>query len=293
VSAVEIEPRVEASLDARAVRRLIQIELSEVPVPPPAGESEAALFVRVLSAGNGRVRVELWERGELHGERLVSGGSASASVVSRRVALVAAELARGLMNKRRAQAALAERNRRRALREAKLRATRTLDGPRALRVGGEWTLVRHLWLAGPTLDAELHAFGALRIDAGAAWTFGVVTPGRTGAESVALRAGIGRRFVLGSTMDLDFGARAEAALLAFHGLESVDDLRGERTSWSARALLSARLERRLTRSLRLELGALGGAALRRVPLVLADGSALRLGGALFGAELGFVFTPER
>jgi len=291
VAAVELDPRVEATLDARAVRRLIQLELSEVQVPPPPGESEAALFVRVLSAGEGQLRVELWERGEQHGVRVVSGARGSPSVIARRVALVAAELARGLMNKRRAEALQAERTARRAAREERLRRTRTLDGPQAVRPGIEGTLIEHLWLAGPTVDVQVHAFGRLRIDAGAGWTFGLLTPGRTTVDALSLRAGPAYRFVLGSKSDLDVALRAEAALLSFQGVKSVDGLTGERASYWARAMLAVRYEHRLTRELRLDVGLLGGYTLRRVPLVLADGRALRLGGGVLGAELGIVMTP--
>jgi hypothetical protein len=284
-AAIEIEARVEAALDARAVRRLIQLELSEVVVPPRPGDAEAELFVRVLSGAEGQLRVELWERGEQHGARLVSGVQNAPSVAARRVALAAAELARGLRLRRRNLLLAAERAQRRARREERLRQSRTLDGPVALRAGGEWVWGRNLWLAGPTL-------GRLRVDVGAAWSFGRLTPRRTGVESLALRAGPARRFVLGTHLDLDLGLRAEAGLLTFHGVRGVDQLRGERQSWSARLIGAARLERRLTRALRLELGVIGGAALRRVPVTLVDGRSLRLGGALVGGELGLIFTPE-
>lgn len=292
VAAVEVEPRVEASLDARAVRRLIELELSDVAVPPRPGDAEVQLFVRVLHNAEGQLRVELWERGEQHGARLVSGTPNAPSVAARRVALAAAELARGLRQRRRQQAVQAERARRRAEREERLRLSRTLDGPAALRVGGEWVWAQSLWLAGPTLDGEATILGRLRVDVGAAWTFGSLTPGRTGVESLALRAGPARRFVLGTHTDFDLGLRAEAAMLTFHGVRDVDRIPGERQSWSARVLGVARFERRLSRGLRLELGVLGGAALRRVPVTLADGRSLRLGGALVGAELGLVLTPD-
>jgi hypothetical protein len=292
VAAVEIEPRVEAALDARAVRRLIQLELSEVVVPPRPGELETELFVRVLSGAEGQFRVELWERGEQHGARLVSGAESTPSVAARRVALAAAELARGLRHKRRLLSLATERARRRAEREERLRLSRTLDGPVAFRAGGEWVWGRNVWLLGPTLDGELSVLGRLRMDVGAAWTFGLLTPGSTGVESLTLRMGPARRFVLGTHTDLDLGLRAEAALLTFQGVRGVDQMHGERQSWSVRVLGVARFERRLSRGLRLELGVLGGAALRRVPVTLADGRGLRLGGGLVGAELGLVLTPE-
>jgi hypothetical protein len=292
VAAIEIELGIEAVIDARAVRRLIQLELSDVVVPPRAGEPEAQLFVRVLSSAEGQLRVELWERGEQHGARLVSGVQNAPSVAARRVALAAAELARGLRQKRRLQAVEVERTRRRIAREERLAQSRTLDGPVALRAGGEWVWGRNLWLAGPTLDGEANLFGRLRLDLGASWTFGRLTPGRTNVEAMSLRAGPARRFALGTHTDLDVGARAEAALLTFHGVRGVDGMREEEQSWSARTLAVVRFERRLGRSARLELGALGGLSLRRVPVTLADGRSLRIGGGLVGAELGLVLTPE-
>ncbi len=291
--AIEVEPRVEAMLDARAIRRLIQLELSEVFVPPRPGTTEAALFVRVLSADTSQLRVELWERGERFGARLVSGVRASPSVAARRVALAAAELARGLRQKRYADAAAQERKRRRAEREARLLAMRTLDGPRALRAGVEWTRVPDLFLAGPTFDAELHVWRRLRLDVGTAWTFGALSPTRTAVAALGLRAGPAYRIVLGSHTDLELALRTEAMLIAFDGVESVNGMRGERESWWARAAGGVRLERRLTRSVRLELGVLGGVALRRVPVGIDAARTLRIGGGLFGAELGVVITPAR
>lgn len=274
------------------MRRLIQLELSDVGVPPRPGESEAELFVRVLSGEEGQLRVELWERGEQHGARLVSGVLRTPSVAARRVALAAAELARGLRQKRRLLAIQAGRALRRAEREERLRRERTLEGPAALRVAGEWVWGKSLWLAGPTLDGELSVLGRLRLDVGAAWTFGTLTPQRTSVESLSFRAGPARRFVLGTHTDLDVGVRAEAAMLTFHGAYGVDQMRGERQTWSARALGAVRLERRLSRGVRLELGVLGGAVLRRVPVTLADGRSLRLGGTLVGGEVGLVLTPD-
>src|SRR6185295_17665832 len=46
----------------------------------------------------------LWERGEYHGARVVSGSNAAGQLGARRVALAAAELARRLKKKRQLQA---------------------------------------------------------------------------------------------------------------------------------------------------------------------------------------------
>ena len=96
---VEIGDSAESILDARATRRLVQLELSEIDVPAASGNkrARAPLFFRVIKVEQD-VRVELWERGEYHGARVVSGSNAAGQLGARRVAL----------GRRRACAALAE-----------------------------------------------------------------------------------------------------------------------------------------------------------------------------------------
>ena len=131
---VEIGDSAESLLDARATRRLVQLELSEIDVPPASGNkrARAPLFFRVVLV-EPDVRVELWERGEYYGARVVSGSNAAGQLGARRVALAAAELARRLQRKRQVQA---ERERVAELSraaEAAREARRALDGPLALR----------------------------------------------------------------------------------------------------------------------------------------------------------------
>jgi hypothetical protein len=288
--AIEVETRAEALIDARAVRRLVQLELADVTVPPPPGEIEAALFVRVLLAGDNQLRVELWERGEAHGARLVLGGQGSAQLLARRVALATAALARELRERRRDEADARERERRRARALAELRRERTLDGPRALRVGVTSSLGRELALVGPSLTAELHAYHAARFDVSTSLGFGSVAKG-TAAESFALAFGPARRVVLSPRWDLDFGLQAEAAVLSLPSVRSVDDIAGEHQTWSARVEARARLEPRLSRGVRLALGLGGGTLLRDIPLVLVSGESRRVRGAYVSGEISLVLTP--
>jgi hypothetical protein len=297
IVAIEIDARAEPTLDTRAVRRLVQLELADVDVPPRAGATDAALFVRVLYVRAGELRIELWERGEQHGARVVQGARengatrGAAALVPRRIALAAAELARGLRQRRRTLALAAERARRRAAVAAEIRRTRTVEGPRALRAGVLASSGEHLALIGPVLDAQLHLFRSLRLDLGAAWSAGFVDWER-GVEAWSLRVGPMQRFALSRYLDLDVGLRAEASVLSFQRVAAVDGITRDRESWAARVDGIARLEPRLTRNTRLSFGAGGGMFLRRMRLVTDEGRELRPGLAFLSAEIGVVLTPD-
>jgi hypothetical protein len=288
--AIEVEARAEALIDARAVRRLVQLELGDVTVPPLPGEVEARLFVRVLVAADNQLRVELWERGEAYGTRLVVGARDSAQLLARRVALATAALARELRERRRDEAEARARERRLAAARARVLRERTLDGPRALRVGIQGSLGRELALLGPSLTAELHAYHATRLDVGTSFGFGIVAPGAA-AESFALSFGPARRFVLSPSWDLDLGLQAEAAVLELLRVRSVDGIPGEQQTWSARIEARARLEPRLSRGVRLALGLGGGTLLRDIPLTLENGEARRVRGLFVSSEVALVLTP--
>jgi hypothetical protein len=253
-----------------------------------------ALFVRVLPAGEGRIRVELWERGEAHGARSVSGTSGGAQVIARRVALAAAELARGLRQKRRAaeRARLLEERRKMLAEQAE--RERTLDGPAALRPALSGTLVGlgDIALAGPSITGELNVAGATRLDLGAAAGFGMILDSDSAVETLELGFGPAQRVPVPSLgLDLDFSAFVRAGVLSFADVAAVDGILGQRQSWWARAGAASALELRLARTTRLSIGFSMGAVLRRVPVTLDDGRELRLGGFFLGTELGVVFTP--
>jgi len=289
---VEIDPRVE--LDARAARRLVQLELSDVDVPKRPQDAEVALFVRVLAAGEGRIRVELWERGEAYGARLLSGTRGGSQLVARRVALAAAELARVLRQKRRSEerARLVEEQKRRLAEEVE--RERTLDGPAAIRPGVAGTLVGlgELVLVGPSLTGQLNVAGATRLDFSASAQAGDVLHADANVEAFEVGLGPAHRFALPSlALELDLGAFARAGVLSFTGATSVDGIDAQGQTWWARAGASAALEFRLARTTRLSLGVQTGAVLRRVPVTFEGGDERRLGGFFVGTELGVVFTP--
>jgi hypothetical protein len=290
VGAIEIDARAEALIDSRAVRRLVQLELADVVVRPAPGQRDTALFVRVLGDGDGQLRVELWERGNAYGSRVVAGTTGSAQLVARRVALAAAELARELKDERDDEAARAEQQRKRALEAARVARTRTREGPRALRSGFVGIWADDLALVGPELVGELHVHRSLRLDLGAAWLGGVLDAGHL-AQGAVLSLGAARRRALSRGLSFDGGFGVSVGVFDFPDARAVDGIEGQRQTWSASAEGRVRLEPRLSRSVRLAIGVGGGFLLREMPVVLEGGTAQRLGGPFVSGELSLVITP--
>jgi hypothetical protein len=293
---VEIDAAAERLVDARSTRRLVPLELSDVAVPAGRARGAPVLFFRLLGRPDRGLRIELWERGEYHGQRTLSSGTENPQLVARRVALAAAELGRRLARKR--EATLAREERQRALRAAreKEERERTREGPLALRselwLGG---VPERLTLLGTRLVGEISLKRALRLDLSAELAGGWLDGGR-GSELAAtlggLRVGPARRFVLGSALDLDLGAGASALLLQVPGARSLDGVTDQTSAWTARLDASARFELRLSRQVRGALGAELGGLLRSVRYVgLESGDPLWLRGMWWGAGVGVVITP--
>jgi len=290
MAAIEIDPRAESLIDARALRRRVELELADVAVPPPFGQRETALFFRVLYAGSGELRVELWERGVAYGSRVVAGGTDGNPLLARRVALAAAELARELSDTREDEATERVEVARRKYELELAARRRTLDGPRALRVGSAGVWSPKLAYVGPSLAAELDVYRKARLDFDLSAGFGAA--GRNAAlETLSLGIGPARRLVLAPRWDLDLALRAAASLLEFSDARGVDRIARERQSWTAGVEARVRLEPRLSRAVRLVLGVGAGALLRRVPLELASGRQKDFEGPFLAGELGIVLTP--
>ena len=289
---VEISDGAETLLDARATRRLVALELSEITRAEPDRRTAMPLFFRVVQLGPD-LRVELWQRGEFHGARVVSGTSSGGQLSARRVALAAAELARRLQKKRQMQA---ERERADAAARARARARAarsTLDGPLALRpsllvadVGSMASL-----LAGPRLLGQWTFAPRTRLDAGFSWLAGSA-PDASKAEWLELSVAPSHRVSLAETLDLDFGVSFAAAWVRFAHVRGVDTILNQSETWSARAAALARLEPRLTRHLRLSLGLEAGLLLREIPFEPLSGGTDRLRGMWLGLDAGMVFTPR-
>jgi hypothetical protein len=287
---VEIDAAAERAVDARSARRLIALELADVAVPSQAPGRAPELFVRVLGREGGALRLELWERGEFNGARALNGAGENPALFARRVALAAAELGRRLARKREA---LRKREARleqaRLENEQQLRA-RTQDGPLALRSElGVAVVPKSLWLVGPQATLELTLRGALRLDLAAeAWAGHLEAAGGVALYGVGL--GPAYRVPLARWLDWDVAARASALVLQAPATRSLDDVRWQQGSWTARATGSSRLEVRLNRQLRLTVGIEAGALLRSVSFE-GEGEQ-RLRGPWLGSSFGLVVTPR-
>ncbi|HET7543655.1 MAG TPA: hypothetical protein VFK05_27470 [Polyangiaceae bacterium] len=291
---VEISDNAESLLDARATRRLVQLELSEIDVPAASSNkrARAPLYVRVVQIGRD-VRVELWERGEYHGARVVSGSNAAGQLGARRVALAAAELARRLQKKRLLQAererVLAQARAEQAERERR----RALDGPFAVRSSAEGVSIGGFaaTLGGPRLLGQWSFARGARIEGGGAWLIGSA-PGSAHSEWLELSLAPMQRFSLSQAVELDVGLTVAAAWLRLARVRGVDEIADQNETWAARAAAVVRIEPRLSRQLRLSLGIDAGLLLRPVPFQSLGGNAERLNGGWLGLGLGVVFTPR-
>lgn len=292
---VEIGDSAESLLDARATRRLLSLELAEIDVPPPAHgtRGSAPLFFRVLQLG-GDLRVELWQRGEYHGARLISGSNAAGQLGARRVALAAAELARRLQKKRQLQtererALLAAR-----LAEAERAAHRALDGPFALRPSLELTRIGRssATLLGTRLMAQWTLPERIRLDGSLAWFAGSGSA-QARLEWFELCLSPMRRLPVSEAFDLDLGVSLAAAWVRLAKVSGVDGIVDQNETWSARAAAALRVEPRLDRNLRLSLGAEGGIVMRPIPFESVAGGSERIAGLWLGLSAGLVLTPNR
>lgn len=288
---VEIDAAAERLVDPRSARRLVPLELSDVALPVNgAARGASVLFFRVLGRADGSLRVELWERGEYHGARVLSGAGENPQLVARRVALAAAELGRRLARKR--EATLARDERLKKARDARARdqRERTQDGPLALRpelaLGAVPGKMR---MFGQRLTGELTLRGPLRLDVGAEHWTGSLERGLK-AELQGLNLAPAYRIALTRGLDLDLGLQASALLLVIPAARSLDAISGQDSSWTARLAFVPRFEVRLGRQVRALLGAEAGGILRTVPYGGDEGTA-RLRGLWWGASLGLVVTP--
>jgi hypothetical protein len=291
LAVIEIDPRAEAFIEPRALRRRVQLELADVTVPPPPGQVEAALFFRVLVTNGSDLKIELWERGVAYGSRLIASANDTGPLLARRVALAAAELARELSDTRDDEAQARAEARARAAALERARRDRTRDGPRALRPAAAGVWSPKLALVGPSLASELHVYRKERLDLDATSGYGWLAR-HTPAEAFSLGVGPARRVVLGARWDLDFGLRAAAWLLILPEARAADGIAGQHQTWTASVDARARIEPRLSRGVRLVLGVGGGTLLRSVPFERADGQIEHVAGPYVAAELALVITPN-
>ncbi|MEZ4221880.1 MAG: hypothetical protein R3B13_13185 [Polyangiaceae bacterium] len=294
---VEITSKAEKRLDAQLARRLIRIELGDIEVPPRPSDKypDAArtVFFRVLAPSQDRLHVELWDRGDFYGARGVSV-TGSAQLRSRRIALGAAELARRLRHRRIAEGRRLEAEAEQArLAEERARRERRLQGV-AVSAGARGAYLTEAgFVAGPQLAAGYRFPQGRRVELGLAAYAGELTAPRDKPTfrwlEASLRAGQGLR--VGERTDLVLEAEGAAALVRVSGARSVDDIKGQADSWSARGGVRLHLEQRLAQRFSLSVGPDVGIVLRRVPYVDDSGTRQRLGGIWIGVGAAVNLEP--
>jgi hypothetical protein len=293
---VEIAPEVERAINPRFTRRLVQLELSELDVPPsPTVRGQpTALFFRVVELDASTLRVELWERGDFYGARSISTAGGNGQLHARRVALAAAELARRLRRQRLLEAARLRRQARAAANASSSEARRRKT-PRlvvAPSFGAFLVGPNDLWLAGPSLGSTLSA-GAARLGLGASWWGGRTRSNgaRSWLEWSELSVTPGVSLELSPSLDLDLGLVAAAAMVRFARAQGVDAISGQKETYSARLALQAGLTLPLSASTRLAFTPEAGALLRHIPVTTLDEASRRYGGLWLGASLSAEVEP--
>lgn len=286
---VEIGADAEKVVEARFTRRMLQIELGDLPL----GDADAAgapLFFRLVSSDPNTLAVELWDHGELLGRRTISISRGNPQLHSRRIALAAVELARRAPSQRLARAQrdaraeercqLAEAASIRAARQPRLRIDTTFGGY-SLGLGDGW-------LAGAALAAGVHG----------AWG-GSFTARFGGYQGRQRRAGgepylrwyeAGVAPAYGGSLDPNWHLSAALpvsyATVFVAGAPVLDGVEGQRVTWSARAGVAPALARRLDEALWLVVSPELGWTLRNIGLRDDGGASHDLGGIWLGASVG-------
>lgn len=254
--------------------------------PPPA---YTTVFFRVFVVRADALRVELWDKGEFHGARSVSG-EGSRQLRARRIALGAGELVRRLRQKRLAEAKALADERERLAREAAEREKWEQKSTLAFVPAATAAAIgpTDFWLAGPGMSGQARLGGGARLDLGVRFLAGDASAVDDAgvswfeislAPSYALRAA--------PSLDVDLGVLAGAAAVHVSGAAAVDGIAGQSDTWSARAVAFGYVEPRLARWIRLSAGPEVGAVLRSVPV-----DEEQLGGLWLGVSLALVIDPR-
>jgi hypothetical protein len=166
------------TLDERAVRQAIALELSEIDIPvDPLRESgrdgEVSLHIEISEADK-KFSVSLWDRGELAGRRVASA-SGDPRVIARRLGLVVAELARDLRDRRLRAARVYEQELRFVERRALVSAYRAQQRALGYRAGLRTEVAPEgAFVVSPTVGVEFNGYFPLRMVAGLSWGAGQV-----------------------------------------------------------------------------------------------------------------------
>jgi|GEM_PF-6234846 len=277
--------------------RTIAIELKDEQIVGRVGEDEAALsvYIRVTYEGP-NLKVEVWDRGDEAGERLISG-SGGPGVVARRVALTTVELLRKLSRrrsmeqKRQVEAELFAKRE-----EERERLVRERERPRllsSLRAVGFPSAGAAL---GPELGVLVNGDAPLRFGVSLGYGAGFLDLSSSGeGEATPSFSLLSCELLLGYVVpvaargEFSLGPYARASALHKNGPVALPS--GDQDALTASGGLFLGFETSLSRS--IGLFARGDAGVVLAPLALTAGqSAARLEGLSLGLSLGMTLALE-
>lgn len=287
---VEVDEQAELVVDRRFVRRLVQLELRDVDVPPPHNAATVdpvgGLYVRIVRADESLI-VQLWDRGELQGQRHLSvrGGP---QLRARRVALVSAELARGLAARRALLAAKARRTLLRSQHRAMQRAEQRREEQPTL--GSELRLAmlgwNDGWMWGSGLRGRFALQRPLQVSLSLTALTGYSSPLRSSFQW--LEVGLRPAYVwrLSRQASVSAGPDIAAAVVRVVQSAAVDDIEGRSETWSARVGVFAQWRYRLSSAVSFTAGPEIGIQLRPIEAAPVLGDSRRLSPLWLGLSAG-------
>lgn len=264
------------SIDERALRHTIALELSEIDIPKNPlidDDTDVSLHIEVTDV-EGKLTVGLWDRGELAGRRTVSASGAP-RLVARRVSLAVAELARDLRDRRIRQLRVLAQERHFIEKRALVSAYRAQQRALGLRAGLRTEVVpQGGFLFGPTLGAEFNGHFPVRFVVGLDWGTGFVGALRKGVDpnrsppwsKWQLEWGVDWVGQPVLTTQLSVGAHFSAFVAHVGGGADVDRIDGQSETWGAQlgGRISWAIQQNMVFWPRLEVEA--GRILRPLPL---------------------------
>lgn len=291
-------------LDESQIRLAISLELREVEIPGDperTGDDFRDVSLRILVEQEGDfIEVSLWDRGTFTGRRRVSK-SAQPRILARRVGLAVGELGRQLAGHRVRVAHRLEREKQAEEQRRALASQRARKRDLGLGAGlDSMVFPQGAWLMGPRLAVEFNGYYPVRFVPQVSWLAGALpalsdaTSAETAPHYSAWELGLGVDYVWewAPRSRLVFGGALAGSTIHTGGATTVDDIVGQRDTWSARAGARVSYEWQASSDARLQIALSGGSLLRRIPMRRGSTS-LDLGGGFVGLSAGVTLAPRR
>jgi hypothetical protein len=294
------EARTSLETHRALIERALRVEMQDMVVQGRGDEPPHQVFLLISVRREGdAVLVQVWDRGEDMGTRLVSA-SGPPAVWSRRIALAVSELGRELSRKRELtltkQRLFEERAQKDALRSETLRVRQK---PRLIAGVTSLFLPDQAYSVGPDVGLRLNgdfpwSVGLLLgYQAGELLALQGVRPGGGAPiwSTISLGVAVDRAILLDRSVALTLGLDARALVVHVNGDADLDGLTGQRDSYlllgGVHTGLAVDVRRHTALFIRADLG-----PVLRPLLAGVSGEMARISGGYFGLSLGvFVGAP--